>query len=272
MDVMLSAPELHRLLNRVTILDVRWDLAGGPDRAAFEAGHVPTAAFVDLDASLAAAPGSGGRHPLPEASEFGAAMRAAGVSSRRPVAVYDAGNATAAARAWWLLRYFGHSDVRVLDGGLRAWTQASLPVATGSAPLAAGDFEPRGGGMAVVDARGAAEVAERGVLIDARAPERFRGEHEPIDPVAGRVPGAVNRPTTLNVDASGRFLDGASLRGAFAALGVGDGVEVAAYCGSGVTAAHEVLALELAGFRAALYAGSWSDWITDPRRPVARGE
>ncbi len=138
--------------------------------------------------------------------------------------------------------------------------------------MAPGDFEPRSGGMALVDAGGAAAVAERGVLIDARAPERFRGEHEPIDPVAGHVPGAVNRPTTLNVDTSGRFLDRALLRDAFAALGVRDGVEVATYCGSGVTAAHEVLALELAGFPAALYAGSWSEWITDPGRPVARGE
>ena len=270
-SVLLSAPELFDLIDRVAVLDVRWDLAGGADRIAYERAHVPGAAFVDLDASLAAQPGRGGRHPMPSGPEFGAAMRAAGVSSRRPVVVYDAAPSTAAARAWWLLRYFGHPDVRVLDGGLRAWTDAGLPVETGSSVPGSGDFEASPGGMPVLDAAGAAAVAERGLLIDARAPERFRGEHEPIDPVAGHIPGAVNRPTSLNVDRPGRFLDRDALRAAFADLGVRDGVEVGAYCGSGVTAAHEVLALELAGFPAALYPGSWSEWITDPARPVARG-
>ena len=135
-----------------------------------------------------------------------------------------------------------------------------------------GDFAPRPGGMPVLDAAGASALARRGVLLDARAPERFRGEHEPIDSVAGHIPGAVNAPSTENVGGDGRFLDVAALTARFVAAGAGEGVEVGAYCGSGVTAAHEVLALELAGFEAALYPGSWSEWITDPGRPVATGD
>lgn len=226
---------------------------------------------MDLDAVLAGPPGEGGRHPLPAADEFEAAMRAAGVSGERPVIVYDAGPSVAAARAWWLLRYFGHPEVFVLDGAFGGWLAAGLPIERGETGADPGDFVARPGGMPLLDAAGAARLATgTGVLLDARAPERFRGEREPIDPVAGRIPGAVNRPATENVDRSGRFVDRAQLRAAFERLGVADGIEVGAYCGSGVTAAHEVLALELAGFRAALYAGSWSEWITDPTRPVER--
>jgi thiosulfate/3-mercaptopyruvate sulfurtransferase len=199
-------------------------------------------------------------------------MRAAGVRGDRPVVVYDAASSRAAARAWWLLRYFGHPDVRVLDGGLEAWMAAGYP-ATSEAPAPEpGDFSAGPGGMPVLDADGAAELAGRGVLLDARAPARFRGEQEPIDPVAGHIPGAVNAPSTGNICADGRFLQPELLRSAFEAAGVTDAVELGAYCGSGVTAAHEVLALELAGFDAALFPGSWSEWITDPERPVARGD
>jgi thiosulfate/3-mercaptopyruvate sulfurtransferase len=199
-------------------------------------------------------------------------MRSAGVRGERPVVAYDAATSMAAARAWWLLRYFGHPDVAVLDGGLAAWVAAGYPVSTEAAVVEQGDFVARPGGMPLLDAGGAASVAERGVLLDARAPERFRGEQEPIDPIAGHIPGARNVPTTGSVDEDGRFLGRAALRDAFTAAGVREGVEVGAYCGSGVTAAHEVLALELAGFPAALYAGSWSEWITDPSRPVATGD
>jgi thiosulfate/3-mercaptopyruvate sulfurtransferase len=198
-------------------------------------------------------------------------MRRAGVSNGRPVVVYDATGGLAAARAWWLLRYFGHPAVRLLDGGLTAWTAAGRPLESGRRAVDPGDFLARPGGMPVLDAAQAAELARRGVLLDARAPERFRGDQEPIDPVAGHIPGAVNVPTTQNLADSARFLDADRLRERFAAAGVGPEVGVGAYCGSGVTAAHEVLALEVAGFPAALYPGSWSEWITDPTRPVATG-
>lgn len=252
------------------MLDVRWDI-GGPRRDDYLAGHIPGAAFIDLDADLAGPPGAGGRHPLPGAELFSAAMGRAGVRNDHPVVVYDAATSMAGARAWWLLRYFGHPQVSVLDGGLAAWMAAGHPVANGPAEVEPGDFTARPGGMPVLEADGAAELTRRGVLLDARAPERFRGEQEPLDPVAGHIPGARNRSTADNVDGSGRFLDPEDLREQFAEAGVGEGVELGAYCGSGVTAAHEVLALELAGLPAALYVGSWSDWITDPARPVATG-
>jgi thiosulfate/3-mercaptopyruvate sulfurtransferase len=196
-------------------------------------------------------------------------MRALGVSARRPVVVYDAATSMSAARAWWLLRYFGHPDVGVLDGGLGAWVAVGLPVSTEARPIARGDFVARPGHMPQVTAGEAAAIASAGILIDARAAERFAGTSEPVDPVAGHIPGAQNRPTTENLRPDGRFLDRASLRSAFEGLGVHEHAPVAAYCGSGVTAAHEVLALELAGFDAALYPGSWSEWIADPSRPVA---
>jgi thiosulfate/3-mercaptopyruvate sulfurtransferase len=159
----------------------------------------------------------------------------------------------------------------VLDGGLSAWVAAGRPLSTDPPVSEPGDFEARPGGMPVLDADGAAALASRGVLLDARAPHRFRGESEPIDRVAGHIPGAVNVPSTGNVGADGRFLALEVLRAAFAAAGVSDGVELGAYCGSGVTAAHELLALEVAGFEGALYPGSWSEWITDAQRPVATG-
>ena len=254
-----------------TVLDVRWSLAAGPERDEYVRAHIPGAAFVDLDRDLAAPPGPGGRHPLPSADAFGAAMRRAGVSTGRPVVDYDAANSMAAARAWWVLRYFGHEVVSVLDGGLDAWIAAGQPVEAGSPPVSPGDFAARPGGMPLLDAAGAAELARVGVLLDARAPERFRGEVEPLDSVAGHIPGAHNRPTTENVDSSGAFLSPSALAGGFEAAGIRPGLAVGAYCGSGVTAAHEVLALTLAGIPAALYVGSWSNWITDPARPVAAG-
>jgi thiosulfate/3-mercaptopyruvate sulfurtransferase len=177
-----------------------------------------------------------------------------------------------AARAWWLLRYYGHGDVALLDGGLAAWTAASYPVTAELVPVEPGDFVARPGAIPVLMAGDAAGIVARGALLDARAPERFRGEREPIDPVAGHIPGAVNVPATMTIDASGRFLERRVLRQTFERAGVGSGKEVGAYCGSGVVAAHEVLALELAGFEAALYPGSWSEWITDPSRPIARGD
>jgi thiosulfate/3-mercaptopyruvate sulfurtransferase len=198
-------------------------------------------------------------------------MRAAGVANDMSVVVYDEGSSMSAARAWWLLRYYGHADVSLLDGGLAAWVAAGYPVTAERTPVEPGDFVVRPGAMAVLTAEDAAGIAARGALLDARAPERFSGEHEPIDPVAGHIPGAVNVPATVTIDPSGRFLERRALRQNFGRAGVAAGKEVGVYCGSGVVAAHEVLALELAGFEAALYPGSWSEWNTDPSRPIARG-
>jgi thiosulfate/3-mercaptopyruvate sulfurtransferase len=279
MNAIVSASDLASGLtgpNPPVLLDVRWQLtaakaSGEPPfdgRAAYEAGHLPGAVYVDLDRELASAPGAGGRHPLPDLARFGAAMRRAGVSSRRPVVVYDGGQGWAAARAWWLLRWTGHPDVRVLDGGLPAWEgplEKSVP-----AP-AEGDFTPEPGAAGLLDADAAAALARSGVLLDARAGERYRGEVEPIDPVAGHIPGAVSAPTTQNVGADGRFLPAEKLRERFKGLGVSEGSRVGVYCGSGVSAAHEVLALAIAGLPAELYVGSWSEWSSDPDRPVAVG-
>ncbi len=259
------------------LLDMRWRLGGPPGIDSYREGHLPGAVFTDLDRDLAGPPGVAGRHPLPDAAAFQAAMRVAGVSQHRPVVVYDDGDATSAARGWWTLRYFGHEDVRVLDGGYRAWVSAGHAVTTAEPAPAPGDFTARPGGMPVLDAAGAQAVARTGLLLDARAGERYRGEVEPVDPVAGHIPGAVSAPTVGNVNADGTFSGAAELAARFAALGAvpgagtPGGAAIGAYCGSGVTAAHEVLALTLAGLPAALYVGSWSNWVADPANPVAIG-
>ncbi len=293
-DVLITVPELVGLLavtgtgpagrlaaaRNLTLLDVRWRLGGPPGRELYDTGHIPGAVFVDLDRDLAAAPGPGGRHPMPATADFETAMRLAGVSDGRPVVVYDDAESTAAARAWWLLRYFGHPSVRVLDGGFRAWTAAGHPVEPGALggqaaspdmTAAPGDFTARPGHLGLLDADAAATLARTGLLLDARSGERYRGEAEHVDPVAGHIPGAVSAPTTENVNPDGTFKPRADLAARFKALGVTEGRPVAAYCGSGVTAAHEVLALTLAGIPAALYIGSWSNWITDHTRPIATG-
>jgi thiosulfate/3-mercaptopyruvate sulfurtransferase len=293
MTPLISVEELARLLatehNPPTLLDVRWRLSGPPGIEAYQAGHVPGAVFVDLDRDLAGPAGQGGRHPMPPADAFQAAMRRAGVSDGRLVVVYDDADSTAAARAWWLLRYFGHSRVRVLDGGYRAWTaagqrsaislHATASAGAPAAPVPPGDFTARPGRLPLLDAAGAAALARTGLLLDARSGERYRGESEPVDRVAGHVPGAVSAPTTENVNPDGTFRSPSDLAARFTALGAAaepDGSAPAApavgvYCGSGVTAAHEVLALTLAGIPAALYVGSWSEWITNPAHPVATG-
>jgi thiosulfate/3-mercaptopyruvate sulfurtransferase len=253
------------------VLDVRWTLHGRPGVIGYQAGHLPGAVFVDLSRDLAGAPGLGGRHPLPEPRVLAGALRRSGIDADSEIVLYDDTDATAAARAWWTLRYFGHQRVRVLDGGLRAWRAAGLPVSTEEVDVPPGTYDPRGGCMPVLDAAGAATVARDGVLLDARTPERYRGEQELIDPVAGHIPGAVNAPTAANLDAEGRFRPAEELRARFAALGAVEQPRVGAYCGSGITAAHTVLALAVAGIPSALYVGSWSGWITDPTRPVALG-
>ncbi|GAA2448760.1 sulfurtransferase [Streptomyces macrosporus] len=273
MAVIVSPTQLARELTdpstRPVLLDVRWDLGGPPGRPAYEAGHLPGAVYVDLDTELAGEAEEGrGRHPLPDPEVFGAAMRRAGVSHDRPVVTYDSGHGWAAARAWWLLRWAGHEDVRVLDGGLAAWDG---PLTREVPDPPEGDFVPRPGSVPVLDADGAAALARTGVLLDARAAERYRGEVEPIDKVAGHIPGALSAPTVENTVEGGAFRPPAELAARFAGLGIDADTEVGVYCGSGVSAAHEVLALAVAGIDAALYVGSWSQWSADPSRPVATG-
>jgi thiosulfate/3-mercaptopyruvate sulfurtransferase len=278
-DPLIDAESLSRELAAdppPVLLDVRWRLGGPPGIDSYHQGHLPGAVFVDLDTELAGPPGAGGRHPLPQPAAFEAVMRRAGLRPGREVVVYDDGDSTVAARAWWTLRYFGHDRVRILDGGIRAWTVAGLPVTTAStAAVPAGgpeqDFTARPGQLAVLDEEAAAGLARTGLLLDARAAARYRGESEPVDPVGGHIPGAICAPASENVGTDGRLRGPAQLRERFAALGVRPGQPVGAYCGSGVTAAQEVLALELAGIPAALYIGSWSAWVTDPARPVATG-
>lgn len=263
---LVSASRLAAQLSTTTVLDVRYRLGGPPGRAEHEAGHIPGAVYVDLDEDLAAAPGEGGRHPLPNPGVFVSAMRRAGVRGHRPVVVYDDWSGHAAARAWWLLRYYGHPDVRVLDGGWDAWRRVGGEVETGSVAPEPGDFDGEPGRMPVVGPEGVLDVD---VLIDARAPERYRGEVEPVDPVAGHIPGAVNVPTASNVGTDGRFRDEDALWSTYAEVGAAAGADIAVYCGSGVTACHDILAMEVAGVHAALYPGSWSGWITDPTRPIS---
>ncbi len=274
MNALISAEQLRDELDDVVPVDVQWSLTstgGPPGRDRYAAAHLPGAHFVDVDAELAGPPGPRGRHPLPTVHSVQEALRRCGVDADSRVVVYDQGPSIAAARAWWCFRYAGLSDVRVLDGGLAAWIAAGGAVTTEVPPPGAGTFEASFGGMPLLDAEGAAAVARHGVLLDARTAERYAGTSEPIDPVAGHIPGAVSAPQGSQVGPDGRLLAPVALRDRFAALGVAPGVAVGAYCGSGVTAAHTVLALHEAGVEAALYVGSWSDWITDESRPVATG-
>lgn len=274
--VLIGPEELAQQLgspNPPVLADVRWTLGGPPGRSAYEAGHLPGAHWVDLEKELSAPAGPGGRHPLPAADTFVAAMRRIGLRRDGPVVVYDAGNSQAAARLWWLLTDAGHHRVRVLDGGFTAWRTAGLPVESGSGqPVAAGDFVAAPGQRAQLTGAEIAALLESGRpprLVDVRAPERYSGDAELIDPVAGHIPGAVNLPSTGNLEPDGRFRPPAVIAARYAAAHLDSGAVL--YCGSGVTAAHSLLALESAGLTAAIYPGSWSDWITDPDHPVATG-
>jgi thiosulfate/3-mercaptopyruvate sulfurtransferase len=276
MTVLISAADLHAIRESgavVRVLDVRWRLDRPDGRPDFEAGHLPGAVFVDLGAELA---GHGeptdGRHPLPSRTDLEEAARSWGLDDGDIVVVYDDLGGMSAARAWWLLRQHGVADVRILDGALGAWRAAGLPLAIGWAEPPRGSItlaEPNGAGVLGID--DAASLPGVGVLLDARAPERYAGEVEPIDPRAGHIPGAVSAPTSENLGADGRFLPAEDLRERFAALGVSPGTTVGVYCGSGVTAAHTVAALAAAGIDARLFPGSWSAWSNHPDRPASTG-
>ena len=266
-DVAELAEQVAR--NGVTVLDVRYRVGGPAGPEEFARGHVPGAVYVDLDTALAAPPGPRGRHPLPEVDVFEEAMRAAGVSNDRPVVVYDDWAGRAAARCWWLLSWAGHRDVRVLDGGWSTWVAAGHAQSDVQKSPERGDFRAHPGVLHVRVITDVLTSAREGVLVDARSPERFRGEVEPLDPVAGHIPGAVNVPTERNLGPDGRFRTPEELHEVYATA---TGGPVAAYCGSGITATHDILAMKLAGIDAALYPGSWSEWVADGSRPVAIGD
>jgi thiosulfate/3-mercaptopyruvate sulfurtransferase len=274
--ILIEPAELDQLLSAATrpvVLDVRWKLGDPDGRRHYEDGHIPTAVYVDLDSELAAAPSAAeGRHPLPQLNDLEQAAQTWGLNNGQTVVVYDDNGGMSAARAWWLLRWAGVKDVRILNGALAAWLNAGLRTETGQSVVVAGDVNLEQGRLPVLDADAAAEFPDAGVLLDARAPERYRGDREPVDPRAGHIPGAVNAPTSDNLGADGRFLTAAELRARFAGLGVNGVLPVGAYCGSGVTAAHLIAALNVAGIDAALFSGSWSAWSSDPDRPLEVGE
>lgn len=278
MSVLISADDLHQRLSagRATVLlDVRWVLGDLKGHEHYLESHIPGAIYVDMDSDLAAhgAPEEG-RHPLPEEAQFQETVRRWGINEGDTVVVYDDAGSAAAARAWWLLGYAGIPNVFLLDGGLGAWRSANFPLESGEVKAQPGNGVVRFGAKAVISIEQAgtwAQQEKQGILLDARAGERYRGETEPIDPRAGHIPGATSAPTTENLSPDKRFQSANALKKRFEELGVREGSKVAVYCGSGVTAAHEIAALEIAGFKAALFPGSWSAWSNHGELPVATG-
>ncbi|TQL69000.1 thiosulfate/3-mercaptopyruvate sulfurtransferase [Nocardioides albertanoniae] len=273
MTILISADELATALDSdhpPVLLDVRWQLGGPPGHESYLEGHIPGAVYVDLDTELAGhGEPTGGRHPLPTLEALQTAARRWGIHEGDTVIAYDAVGDTAAARAWWLLRWAGIGDVRLLDGALGAWTEAGHPLATDDVVPTPGSVSLTPGHLTVLPFEQVA--AYDGVLLDARAAERYRAEVEPVDPKAGHIPGATSAPTSDNLRPDGRFLPAEELRARFTALGVEADSPVATYCGSGVTAAHQIAALAIAGHDAALFPGSWSQW-SNHDLPVATGE
>jgi thiosulfate/3-mercaptopyruvate sulfurtransferase len=275
MKILVDVPELQSMCRSEPsprLLDVRWRLGDPNGHEQYLAHHIPGASYVDLDLELAAlATPKAGRHPLPSIDQLQAAARGWGLRQGETVVVYDDNSSMSAARAWWVLRWAGVATVYLLDGGLGAWRAAGGNLATGPEDPERGDVQLSAGHMPTVHIGTVADVAQHGLLLDARAVERFRGGAEPIDPKAGHIPGATSAPTTGNLTADGRFKSAAELEDRFAGLGARPRTAIAVYCGSGVTAAHEVAALAIAGFDAALYPGSWSEWSNHDDRPVATG-
>lgn len=273
-DVLISCDGLRARLGSepTVLLDVRWALGDPHGQQHFLAGHIPGAVYVDLETDLAAPPSpQHGRHPLPSIADLQAAARRWGIDPGSTVVAYDNVGGLSAARAWWLLRWGGLGDVRLLDGGLGAWIGSGGQVETDEAAPAPGSVELTAGGLPVLDADAVAKLAESGLVLDARAGERYRGEVEPMDPRAGHIPGALSAPTGENLGVDGLFRSPEQLRARFEQLGARAGQPVGSYCGSGVTAAHQAAALAIAGFDPLLYPGSWSQWSSDPARPAATG-
>jgi thiosulfate/3-mercaptopyruvate sulfurtransferase len=280
-QTLISASELVQKLAAPdwAIIDCRFSLADSErGRRDYLQAHIPGAIYAHLNEDLSGEirAGKTGRHPLPAIETFAQVLSRWGIDARVQVIAYDAsGGAMAAARLWWMLRWLGHEAAAVLDGGWQGWQKSGYPVASGVEQRAPATFTPQVRGEAVVTTEEVAALLRdpSARLVDARSAERYRGEQEPIDPVAGHIPGAINAPYTELVDADGCFLPPNELRAYFQRLlGSGDPNQSAFYCGSGVTAVQELLALAHAGLGdGRLYAGSWSEWITDPNRPIARG-
>ena len=247
----------------VRVVDARWYLGKpGEGRAAYDAGHVPGAVHVDMDTDLAATSGPG-RHPLPEPGLLAARLGALGIGSSHEILVYDDVGGWVAARLWWMLDDLGHRAVSVLDGGFPAWLDAGLPTTVGVPAWPAASLTLADHWTNVIDRDGLRARLGEVVLLDARGAPRYRGEVEPIDPIAGHIPTAINAPTDGNLGSDGTFLPADALRVRYGDLGAAGSAEVVASCGSGVSACHDVLAMRLAGLPAPLlYPGSWSDWST----------
>lgn len=277
---LISAADLAAHLDdpQYVIVDVRHDLAQ-PDawgEQQYAAGHIPGARFAHLDRDLSAPrTGRNGRHPLPTPESAAAVFGRLGIDDSKQVVVYDQGPGMYAARMWWMLHWLGHDAAAVLDGGYAQWTAEKRPVSTDAPAPRPAVFEARRV-LPTVSATGVAASLPRHTLLlmDARAPERFRGDNEPMDPVAGHIPGALNRPYTRNVKSDGTFRSARELRGEFDAMLHGRSVDdVVHYCGSGVTSCHNILAMAVAGYPITrLYPGSWSEWVSDRARPVATGQ
>ncbi|MEV7633500.1 sulfurtransferase [Microbacterium sp. NPDC089318] len=273
MHPLISVAELRERLDGVHLLDARWSLARTDGRRQYLAGHIPGAVFLDVERDLTRhGEPHEGRHPLPADAALAAAARRWGVHQGASVVVYDDDRMLPASRAWWALRRAG-LDVRVLDGGWRAWLAAGGEVETGEVTPAQGDVALGApGDDGIIDTGAAATWPDAGVLLDARVAERYRGETEPIDPIAGHIPGAKNLPIGRLLTDDGRFRPASDIAAAFDAVGAEEGTPVAAYCGSGITAAQLALAGAIAGRDVSVYPGSWSAWSNTPGRPVATGE
>lgn len=270
MHPLIAAEELHDNLSNVLVFDCRaalGDTAKG--RQDFEAGHIQGAVHADLDVDLSSAPGDGGRHPLPDRGAITSRFCDWGIQQGSRLVCYDQNNGAFAGRFWWLARWLGHEHVQVLDGGLDEWLASGFSTETIETPRTKSDFQAA---EPLTRVCSASDLTQESHLIDARDEARFRGEHEPIDPVAGHIPGAVCAPFSANLD-NGKFRSPEALTERFKTLGFDQHHNIVCYCGSGVSAIHNILALLIAGYpEPVLYPGSWSEWIRDPQRPIATGE
>lgn len=276
---LISVEQLSSLIDsaaeNLVVLDCRFNLMDTEQGARwYSEGHIPGARYIDLDKDLSSpiTPLTG-RHPLPDFTTLANTLAESGVCSDSQVVVYDDCGGAMAGRAWWLLRAMGHEAVAVLDGGFPAWSGAGLSATALVPESQIGNFSAKPEPEVIVTLQQLTEAASENTLVDARTPERFRGEQEPIDPVAGHIPGAINRPLQLNLNAEGCFKSAQQLKLEWSELLANTAADqIIHYCGSGVTACHNYLAMEIAGLSGSrIYAGSWSEWIRDPQRPVATG-
>lgn len=284
-DLLVDAAELDTILRaeaalppggpRTRVLDIRSSLVGPPGHEQYREGHIPGAVYADLETELSEhGPATLGRHPLPSAVTLTAAARRWGLNPGDSVVAYDGGGNLFSARLWWQLRDAGFEKVRLLDGALPAWIAAGLPIETDEVSPEPGTITLEPGRLPRIPFDAVADFAREKLLFDARVAERYAGQNEFVDPQAGHIPGARSLPTVDNVDENGFFLPDAQLRERFGMAGIGDDADagtVGVYCGSGVTAAHTLFALELVGRKAALYPGSWSQWSNHPELPIATG-